>query len=177
MRWISDGDGESASGMWQLEWHLTMSAVSMEQTNALKHAELFKSKPFLGGHREQSSCYFSGKSELRIRKCSIESIKPGAKGSAGSAYVAIFALRSSEVTSFITWFILGSITRDAWGFAALSSLASVSSTWRSRCPCSTNTGLEILEMRWPGLYENALIKNPWTAGLKILCSAGWIFVI
>ena len=90
-----------------------MSAVSMEQTNALKHAELFKSKPFLGGHREQSSCYFSGKGELRIRKCSIESIKPGAKGSAGSVYDAIFALRSSEVTSFITWFILGSITRDA----------------------------------------------------------------
>lgn len=48
-----------------------------------------------------------------MRKCSIESIKPGAKGSAGSAYEAIFALLSSEVTSFITWFISGSIIKDA----------------------------------------------------------------
>lgn len=88
------------------------SVVSEEHTNALKHAELFKSKSFLGGHREQSNSYFSGKGKLWIRKCSIESIKPGAKGSEGSAYVAIFALRSSKATSFITWFILGSITRD-----------------------------------------------------------------
>ncbi len=88
------------------------SADSEEQPNSLSMLNSLKVKR-LAGHREHSNCYFSGKGELWIRKYSTEFIKPGAKGSAGLAYDAIFALRSSEATSFMTWFILGSITREA----------------------------------------------------------------
>ena len=47
------------------------------------------------------------------RKSAIASTTPGASGRPGLAYVARFALRSSDVTCFSTWFTSGSSTRLA----------------------------------------------------------------
>lgn len=90
-----------------------MSAVSMEQTNALKHAELFKSKPYWEDTESRAAVTFREKVSCGSGNAQSSRLNRELRGARVQRMSQIFALRSSEVTSFITWFILGSITRDA----------------------------------------------------------------